>query len=268
MLDQLLSLADLHRAGSTRKACALGVVTDCTAPYKGKDQVDWIVRLKIIDHSFSPATAGPSGYCTVFFFSDRPDSLPRVTELGSIVYLRRADFSIWQGGNLKAVLGRKKYASWALFSGDPAKLDLSPLETSREAAEQDDPFDLRPHLCELRSFSLNYFKENELQMVPRNDCSKDFDFIFEVVACEARSGLYKLTLRDGEGVYLTFSHAPFEEKTVVKIRSIAEVDWGDPSILKPNDFTWAMSIPAWMPPHSRPLSTLPHIRGTDPRPQP
>jgi hypothetical protein len=168
MKDQLQSLGELYLKGMTAKACCLGIVVDCSAPYRCKESADWMVRAKIIDHSLNEQSGiGQEGsrHCLVFFFAPKVADLPRVAEVGSIVYLRRADFDFWQAHKFKAKLGGKKYTSWILFSGDPSRLDLGQLQTNREDLAVGDQFNLRSHLVQLRAFSFNYFREHSLYRV-------------------------------------------------------------------------------------------------------
>ena len=75
MSDDLQLLGELLcRNEETKKACALGIVVDCTAVYKVDENKDYIRRLKIVDKSLNELNPiNGITYCTVMFFGKTPD---------------------------------------------------------------------------------------------------------------------------------------------------------------------------------------------------
>jgi hypothetical protein len=67
-----------------------------------------------------------------------------------------------------------------------------------------------------------------------------------VIKCDPSFNQYRYSLADGKQRFVMYGATPFEEESVVRVRGIARVEWGDEPVLHPNDYTWVMKVPEWM----------------------
>jgi hypothetical protein len=110
----------LQAAGYPGKARnVFGVILDATGHYKTDDSIDYVTRLKVIDHSLNnakkPYRSEMESFVYVFIFSETVADAPQIGRLGDIIRLQGFEFDSYQRV-IKAV-HHKKRSSWSIFDG-------------------------------------------------------------------------------------------------------------------------------------------------------
>lgn len=171
----ITKIADIRRQASADRAefSTIGVIIDCTNPHRKDTKRDFCLKLKIIDAS------SPSEPCNVFLYSRHAEDFPQNIKFGDILFLNKYGFEIWND-SLQAKKQFKVLGSeFRFFSGEPS------LESYSQIGQQTslDDFDssLLNSIRELRKFSQNYFKKNNVPLYSKNSKqSSDFDVILQV----------------------------------------------------------------------------------------
>lgn len=140
----------------------LGVILDATGHYKTDDSIDYVTRLKVIDHSLNmakkPYRAEMESFVYVFIFSETVAQAPQIGRIGDIIRLEKFEFDSYQRV-IKAV-HHKKRSAWSIFDGRK-NANMSPIVESMQK-----PSGLREAdknlLHKLRVWRENYFQAKSL----------------------------------------------------------------------------------------------------------
>ena len=102
-----------------RTRTIFGVILDATGHYKTDESIDYVTRLKIIDHSLNtskkPYQSQMENFMYVFIFTETVEDAPQIGRIGDIIRLQNFEFDSYQRV-VKAVF-HKKRSSWTLFDG-------------------------------------------------------------------------------------------------------------------------------------------------------
>ena len=117
------TLADIVENPTPKTSC-VGVILDATGAYKTYDSIDYVTKLKIIDHTFNykDNETNYKSFIHVFIYSDTPELGPRTNRVGDIIKLTNFDvhsshqFRTYQNSEVKA-LYHKGQSEWAVFDG-------------------------------------------------------------------------------------------------------------------------------------------------------
>ena len=86
------TLADIVENPTPKTSC-VGVILDATGAYKTYDSIDYVTKLKIIDHTFNykDNETNYKSFIHVFIYSDTPEVGPRTNRVGDIIKLTNFD---------------------------------------------------------------------------------------------------------------------------------------------------------------------------------
>ena len=103
--------------GKTRNV--FGVILDATGYYKTDDSIDYVTRLKVIDHSLNnvkkPYRSEMESFVYVFIFSETVTEAPQIGRLGDIIRLEGFEFDSYQ--RVVKAVHHKKRSAWSIFDG-------------------------------------------------------------------------------------------------------------------------------------------------------
>lgn len=239
-------LADIKKQlpAETNEFTTMGIVVDCTNPFRKDVKKDFCLKLKIMD----PSLPSSSDLCHVFLYSKQAEDFPRNIRLGDLLFLNKYGFETWNGS-----LQAKKHfkvmgAEFRFFSGEPTADSYSPIGTQNAI----DDFDgsVLSLIRELRKYSQTYFKKNNVPLFTKSSkLASDFDLILQVTGSEALSEGYRIHMKDTVNI-LEIIYNSEVANGVYKVRSIADLSWQDGKcVLIGNDYTCFLEIPAWMKSH-------------------
>lgn len=156
--QNLLQAASYPGRGRT----VLGVILDATGHYKTDDSIDYVTRLKVIDHSLNmarkPYRSEMESFVYVFIFSESVSQAPQIGRVGDIIRLEKFEFDAYQRV-IKAV-AHKKRSAWSIFDGRKNANMASIVESQTRPAplrEAD-----RTLLHKLRVWRENFFQVRSL----------------------------------------------------------------------------------------------------------
>lgn len=140
----------------------LGVILDATGHYKTDDSIDYVTRLKVIDHTLNmskkPYRSEMESFVYVFIFSETVAEAPQIGRVGDIIRLEGFDFDSYQRV-IKAV-HHKKRSAWSIFDGRK-NANMSPIMGSiqkyTDLREQD-----KNLMHKLRVWRDNYFQAKSI----------------------------------------------------------------------------------------------------------
>ena len=153
----------LQAAGYPGKSrTVLGVILDATGHYKTDDSIDYVTRLKVIDHSLNmvkkPYRSEMESFVYVFIFSETVALAPQIGRLGDIIRLEGFEFDSYQRV-IKAV-AHKKRSSWSIFDGRKnanMKPTITSIKRPSSLSEND-----KTLLHKLRVWRENYFQSKSI----------------------------------------------------------------------------------------------------------
>jgi hypothetical protein len=139
-----------------------GVILDATGHYKTDDSIDYVTRLKVVDHTINNSKNqrkdNLENFVYVFIYSETVTEAPQIGRIGDVIYLQNFEFDSYQRV-IKAVFHRKK-SSWAIFDGRK-NANMSPVTASEPSlkalGEAQQSF-----LHKLRTWAENYFNGKSL----------------------------------------------------------------------------------------------------------
>ena len=184
-------LAEIRRQVSTEKNefTTMGIVVDCTNPHRKDAKKDFCVKLKMIDPS------SPTEPCHVFLYSRQAEDFPRNIRLGDILLLNKYGFEVWNDA-LQAKKHFKVFgAEFRFFSGEPNADGYTPI--GNQNAIDDFDGSVLGLIKELRKFSQNYFKKNNVPLYTKSSkLASDFDLILQVTGSEPLNEGFKIRMKD------------------------------------------------------------------------
>ena len=135
---------------------------DATGHYKTDDSIDYVTRLKVIDHTLNmskkPYRSEMESFVYVFIFSETVAEAPQIGRVGDIIRLEGFDFDSYQRV-IKAV-HHKKRSAWSIFDGRK-NANMSPIMGSiqkyTDLREQD-----KNLMHKLRVWRDNYFQAKSI----------------------------------------------------------------------------------------------------------
>jgi hypothetical protein len=139
-----------------------GIILDATGHYKTDDSIDYVTRLKIIDHTVNNSKNSRKdnleNFVYVFIYSESVDTAPQIGRIGDVIRLENFEFDSYQRV-VKAVFHRKK-SSWTIFDGRK-NANMKPIisldESPNQLNEKEQTF-----LHNIRSWSEKYFGSKSL----------------------------------------------------------------------------------------------------------
>ena len=165
-------LGDIRKqvSADNNEFSTMGIVVDCTNPYRKDSKKDFCLKLKLIDPS------SPSEPCHVFLYSRTPEDFPRNIKIGDILLLHKYGFELWND-TLQAKKHFKVFgAEFRFYSGEPTSEGYSPIGTPNAINDFDGS--ILGQIRELRKFSQNHFKKNNVPLYTKSSkLASDFDLI-------------------------------------------------------------------------------------------
>ena len=159
--SSILSLVDTIGI-SEEKGVAYGVILDATGHYKTNDSIDYVTRLRIIDHTLNVSIKNLSSfikpYIYVFIYSESVSLAPQIGRVGDVIRLQNFVFSEFES-KPKAVFHSKR-SSWDIFDGRKNANDLPIMSSHKERAGI--PENEKKYLQTLRLWSENFFSKKSL----------------------------------------------------------------------------------------------------------
>ena len=147
---------------SSIKDVIFGVILDATGHYKTANSIDYVTRLRIIDHSLNNFTKEYrhriEAYIYVFIYSEKVDSAPQIGRIGDIIRLENFHFSEHER-KPKAVF-HKKHSTWSIFDGRKNANNL-PVMSSRKHLPNMSEYE-KNELQKLRIWAENFFEKKSL----------------------------------------------------------------------------------------------------------
>ena len=145
-----------------RSRTVLGVILDATGHYKTDDSIDYVTRLKVIDHTLNMSRklyrSEMENFVYVFIFSETVAQAPQIGRVGDIIRLEGFDFDSYQ--RVVKAVHHKKRSSWTIFDGRK-NANFSPIMESPHKPsalrEQD-----KTLLHNLRVWRDNYFQAKSI----------------------------------------------------------------------------------------------------------
>jgi hypothetical protein len=135
---------------------------DATGHYKTDDSIDYVTRLKVIDHSLNmvkkPYRNEMESFIYVFIFSETVADAPQIGRIGDIIRLEKFEFDSYQRV-IKAV-HHKKRSAWSIYDGRK-NANMSPImisETKPANLKEND----KTQLHKLRIWRENYFQSKSI----------------------------------------------------------------------------------------------------------
>ena len=154
----LLQAASYPGKGRT----VLGVILDATGHYKTDDSIDYVTRLKVIDHSLNmvkkPYRSEMESFIYVFIFSETVADAPQIGRIGDIIRLEKFEFDSYQR-IIKAVY-HKKRSAWSIYDGRK-NANMSPIMMSDQKPSPMREND-KVQLHNLRVWRDNYFQSKSI----------------------------------------------------------------------------------------------------------
>lgn len=145
-----------------RQATAFGVILDATGHYKTNDSIDYVTRLRIIDHSLNSSTRsaarGVSPHVYVFIYSATVAAAPQIGRIGDVIRLDQFAFSSYE--NVPKAVFHRKHSSWDIFDGRKNANDLPVMSSHGERAGLSEPE--KAHLHRLRVWAEGFFSKKSL----------------------------------------------------------------------------------------------------------
>jgi len=139
-----------------------GVILDATGHYKTNDSIDYVTRLRVIDHTLNasqknlPCHVTP--YVYVFIYSKTVTGAPQIGRIGDVIRLQNFHFSSYENGP-KAVFHLKQ-SSWDIFDGRKNANDLPVMSSHNERAGLTESE--KKKLQKLRLWSEGFFTKKSL----------------------------------------------------------------------------------------------------------
>lgn len=139
-----------------------GVILDATGHYKTDDSIDYVTRLKVIDHSLNmvkkPYRSEMESFVYVFIFSETVAEAPQIGRIGDIIRLEKFEFDSYQRV-IKAV-HHKKRSAWSIYDGRK-NANMSPIMESgmKPAVLKEND---KTQLHKLRVWRDNYFQSKSI----------------------------------------------------------------------------------------------------------
>ena len=164
------------------KGIVYGVILDATGHYKTNDSIDYVTRLKIIDHTLNISRKRQIhslSYIYVFIYSQSISLAPQIGRVGDVIRLENFDFSKYES-KPKAVFHRKR-SSWDIFDGRKNANNLPIISSHEERAGL--PENEKKYLQTLRLWAENFFSKRSLytmQWFKRNMPGKQIKKIWEM----------------------------------------------------------------------------------------
>ena len=156
--------SSLLQAGSCpgRERTVFGTILDATGHYKTNDSIDYVTRLKVVDHSLNANRSRYSDaaepFVCVFIFSESVEEAPQFGRIGDIIRLERFQFAN-HGRMIKAVFNKRKSA-WSVFDGRK-NANNKPTMSSPKVGRMSESD--KTALQKLRGWTENYFSSRSLQ---------------------------------------------------------------------------------------------------------
>lgn len=171
-----------------------GVILDATGHYKTNDSIDYVTRLRVVDHSLHPggrrAFPEVKPFVYVFIYSASVAEAPQIGRVGDVIRLEHFHFSEYDL-HPKAVF-RQRHSGWDIFDGRKNANNLPIMSSHRERAGLPDLE--KKHLRRLRVWAELYFSRRSLyemywfkRNIPRKRTSsilhmEDVDLIAKLLA--------------------------------------------------------------------------------------
>ena len=170
-----ISLADIVDNPLPKLSC-VGVILDATGAYKTYDSIDYVTKLKIIDHSFNyrDNETNYKSFIHVFIYSDSFEAGPRTNRVGDIIKLTNFDFRTYQNSEVKALFHRGQ-SDWAVFDGRK-NANFIPVTKSKQSAVSLTGNE-KEEIKSLRNWAEVFFAENSSRHGPYP--SKKYELVRE-----------------------------------------------------------------------------------------
>ena len=160
-LSSILSLVDTIGI-SEEKGVVYGVILDATGHYKTNDSIDYVTRLRIIDHTLNVShrqlSRAIKPYIYVFIYSESVALAPQIGRVGDVIRLQNFVFSEFES-KPKAVFHRKR-SSWDIFDGRKNANDLPVMSSHKERAGLAE--NEKKYLQTLRLWAEDFFSRRSL----------------------------------------------------------------------------------------------------------
>lgn len=157
-IQNLLQVAGYPGRGRT----VFGIILDATGHYKTNDSIDYVTRLKIIDHSLNstkkPFKSSMESFVYVFIFSESVAQAPQIGRIGDVIRLDNFEFDSYQRV-IKAVF-HKKRSTWSIYDGRKNANMTSIINSEGRPPRLREPEKAAMH--KLRVWSENYYSNKTL----------------------------------------------------------------------------------------------------------
>ena len=167
------------------------IILDCSAPYYMEKTHKYQCTMKLFDTSLNPEKSEP---ITATIFGKKISDIPRVTSVGTIIRLHRAQSKKFKKAQqLNCDVSIK--GAWILF--DPTYGTTPTNESGKGHTFTTEDKSL---LADIRKYAKNYFVKNELTAITLKEAEKkkkDFDTLCYVVDVKKKGTVNKVSLRDG-----------------------------------------------------------------------
>lgn len=156
--------SSLLQAGSCpgRERTVFGTILDATGHYKTNDSIDYVTRLKVVDHSLNANRSRYSDatepFICVFIFSESVEDAPQFGRIGDIIRLERFQFAN-HGRMIKAVFNKRRSA-WSVFDGRKNANNTPTMSSPGNGRLNESD---KAALQKLRNWTENYFASKSLQ---------------------------------------------------------------------------------------------------------
>ena len=174
---------------------AYGVILDATGHYKTNESIDYVTRLRVIDHTLNAAnkylTSDITPFVYVFIYSQTVSTSPQIGRIGDVIRLQNFHFSSFENSP-KAVF-RLKQSSWDIFDGRKNANDLPVMSSHNERAGLPEYEKKKLHKLRIWAelffmkkslYKMNWFKRQIPKMKKKTDIweMKDVDIIAKLLA--------------------------------------------------------------------------------------
>lgn len=179
---KVLSLVDTIGIPRDR-GTVFGVILDATGHYKTNDSIDYVTRLRVIDHTLNVSQRGLSKaidpFVYVFIYSPNVRCAPQIGRIGDVIRLENFSFDIYE--SVPKAVFHQKHSSWDIFDGRKNANNLPVMSSKRERAPLLE--NEKKHLQKLRIWAEGFFSKKTLysmQWFKRSFPSKGHGKIWEM----------------------------------------------------------------------------------------